>query len=50
MQAVAAEAPELAGEAARRADAAQRSRRAPSAIDVAEARREFAAGMGTPIA
>jgi beta-N-acetylhexosaminidase len=50
MQAVAAEAPELSGEAARRADAAQRRRRTPSSIDLAEARREFAAGMGTPIA
>jgi beta-N-acetylhexosaminidase len=41
MQAVAAEAPALAGTAARRADAALKRRRPPSAIDLAAARREF---------
>jgi beta-N-acetylhexosaminidase len=45
MRAVAAEAPELAGEAVRRADAALAARRAPTAIDLAAARREFAAMM-----
>src|SRR5262245_2986158 len=43
MQAVAAQSPPLAGEAARRADAALAARRAPAAIDIAEARRTFAA-------
>ena len=47
MQAVAAEAPELAGEAARRAAAALARRREPPPIDLAAARREFAALMGT---
>jgi beta-N-acetylhexosaminidase len=46
MRAVAAEAPELAGAAARRAAAALARRRAPSPIDLAEARREFAGLMG----
>ena len=50
MQAVAAEAPELAGEPARRAGAALARRREPSPIDLAEARREFAALMETRIA
>jgi beta-N-acetylhexosaminidase len=50
MQAVAAEAPELRGAAARRADAAMAARRAPSPIDLADARREFAGLMGTPTA
>lgn len=50
MRAVAAEAPELAGEAGRRAAAALKSRSAPAQIDVGEARREFAALLGTPIA
>jgi beta-N-acetylhexosaminidase len=43
MQAVAAESPPLADEAARRADAALAARRAPAAIDTVEARRTFAA-------
>jgi beta-N-acetylhexosaminidase len=50
MRAVAAEAPELAGAAARRAAAALARRRAPSPIDLAEARREFAALMGARLA
>jgi beta-N-acetylhexosaminidase len=50
MQAVAAQAPELAGEAARRAAAALKRRSAPSAIDLAEARREFADLTGARIA
>ena len=50
MQAVAAEAPELAGEPARRAGAALARRREPSPIDLAAARREFAALMETRIA
>jgi beta-N-acetylhexosaminidase len=50
MRAVAAAAPLLAGAAARRADAALRSRKAPSPVDLAEARREFAALMETPVA
>jgi beta-N-acetylhexosaminidase len=41
MEAVAAAAPELAGEAARRADAALAARRPPEPIDVAAARTEF---------
>ena len=48
MQAVAAEAPELKGEAGRRAAAALSGRKAPSAIDLNDARREFADLMGTP--
>lgn len=43
MQAIAAAAPALAGEVARRAAAALAMRIAPAAIDVAEARRTFAA-------
>src|SRR5262245_49372230 len=43
MQAVAAEAAPLAGEAARRAAAALTARRVPAAIDIAEARATFAA-------
>jgi beta-N-acetylhexosaminidase len=50
MRQVAAEAPELKGAAARRAAAALASRRTPSAIDLAEARREFADLMGTRVA
>ena len=50
MQAVAAEAPELAGPAARRAAAALARRKAPAAIDLGEARREFADLMGMRIA
>lgn len=46
MQAVAAQAPELAGEAERRAAAALAGRRKPSALDLAAARREFADLMG----
>jgi beta-N-acetylhexosaminidase len=42
-EAVAAAAPPLAGEAARRADAALASRAAPDRIDLAEARKAFAA-------
>jgi beta-N-acetylhexosaminidase len=45
MRAVAAEAPELAGETKRRADAALAVRKSPSGIDLAAARREFAAMM-----
>jgi beta-N-acetylhexosaminidase len=47
MQAVAAEAPELAGEAARRAAAALSARKPASAIDLDAARREFAAMMAS---
>jgi beta-N-acetylhexosaminidase len=43
MQAVAADAPALAGSAARRAEAALKARRDPPAFDEAAARREFAA-------
>lgn len=50
MRDVAAAAPVLAGEAARRAAAALASRRPPSAIDLPEARREFAALMATRMA
>jgi beta-N-acetylhexosaminidase len=50
MQQVAAEAPELTGKAGRRAAAALASRRAPSPIDLDEARREFAELMGTSVA
>jgi hypothetical protein len=42
---VAAEAPELSGEAARRAAAALAQRKRPSPIDLPAARREFAAMM-----
>jgi len=45
MRAVAPEAPELAGDAKRRADAALAVRKSPSGIDLAAARREFAAMM-----
>jgi beta-N-acetylhexosaminidase len=45
MRAVAEASPELAGEAARRAAAALAVRKSPSAIDLAAARREFAAMM-----
>jgi beta-N-acetylhexosaminidase len=45
MRAVAAEAPELSGAAARRAATALAARRPPSAIDLPAARREFAALM-----
>ncbi len=50
MRAVASEAPELSGEAARRAAAALAVRKSPSGIDLAAARREFAAMMQTGIA
>jgi beta-N-acetylhexosaminidase len=46
MQAVSAQTPELAGDAARRAAAALAGRRKPSALDLAAARREFADLMG----
>jgi beta-N-acetylhexosaminidase len=49
MQAVASEAPRLAGEAARRADAALAVRRAPHPIDVAEARATFAGMMAARV-
>jgi beta-N-acetylhexosaminidase len=45
MQAVAAEAPELAGDGKRRGEAALAVRKSPSGIDLAAARREFAAMM-----
>jgi len=45
MRAVAGEVPELAGAAARRAAAALAVRKSPSGIDLAAARREFAAMM-----
>jgi beta-N-acetylhexosaminidase len=45
MRAVAAEAPEIVGETKRRADAALAVRKSPSGIDLAAARREFAAMM-----
>jgi len=45
MRAVAAEAPELASDGKRRADAALAVRKSPSGIDLAAARREFAAMM-----
>ncbi len=48
MRAVASEAPELKGEAARRAAVALAGRKAPKAIDLNDARREFADLMGTP--
>ncbi len=50
MRAVAAEAPELSGDAARRAAAALAVRKSPSGIDLAAARREFAAMMNSRIA
>jgi len=45
MRAVAAEAPELGGDGKRRAEAALAVRKSPSGIDLAAARREFAAMM-----
>jgi beta-N-acetylhexosaminidase len=45
MRAVAAESPELVGEALRRAAAALAVRKSPAAIDLAAARREFTAMM-----
>ena len=45
MRAVASEAPELTGDAKRRADAALAVRKSPSGIDLAAARREFAGMM-----
>ena len=45
MRAVASEAPELSGEARRRAAAALAVRKSPAGIDLAAARREFAAMM-----
>ena len=50
MQAVAAAAPELAGDASRRAVAALAARKSAQAIDLTVARREFAAMMTEPIA
>lgn len=50
MRAVAGQAPELAGEAARRATAALAVRKLPSDIDLAAARREFAAMMNSQVA
>jgi len=50
MRAVAAEAPELSGEAKRRAAAALAVRKSPAGIDLAAARREFAALMMSGIA
>jgi beta-N-acetylhexosaminidase len=49
MRAVASEAPPLAGDAARRADAALTARRAPGPIDVAQARRTFAEMMAATV-
>ena len=45
MIAVASEAPELAGDSLRRAEAALAVRKPPAGIDLAAARREFAAMM-----
>ena len=45
MRAVASEAPELSGDARRRAEAALAVRKSPSGIDLAAARREFAGMM-----
>jgi beta-N-acetylhexosaminidase len=50
MAAVAAEAPELSGEAKRRADAALAVRKSPGGIDLPAARREFAAMMAERLA
>jgi beta-N-acetylhexosaminidase len=50
MQAVAQEAPELSGAAARRTDAALAARRAADAIDVAAARCELARLLGVEVA
>ncbi len=49
MRAVAGEAPELTGPAARRANAAMAGRKVPEPIDLAAARREFAALMADRI-
>jgi beta-N-acetylhexosaminidase len=48
MRAVASEAPELSGEAARRAAAALAARKRPAAIDLEAARCEFAALLASP--
>jgi beta-N-acetylhexosaminidase len=50
MREVAAAAPTLAGEAARRAEAAFAARRSPAMIDLAAARRQFADLMATRMA
>src|SRR6185503_2617325 len=50
MRQVAAEAPELSGDAARRSAAALATRRKPAAIDLDAARREFAAMINQQIA
>jgi beta-N-acetylhexosaminidase len=50
MRAVASEAPELSGDAKRRADAALAVRKSPDGIDLAAARREFAAMMSSGMA
>jgi beta-N-acetylhexosaminidase len=50
MRQVAGEAPELSGDAARRAKAALAVRKKPGAIDIAAARREFAAMINQQIA
>jgi beta-N-acetylhexosaminidase len=49
MRAIASEAPPLAGDAARRADAALAARRAPGPIDVAQARSTFAEMMAATV-
>jgi beta-N-acetylhexosaminidase len=48
MEEVALDAPPLAGEASRRAAAALAARQVPAAIDIAEARRSFAAMLAGP--
>lgn len=50
MRAVASEAPELSGDAKRRADAALAVRKSPAGIDLAAARSEFAAMMSSGMA
>ena len=50
MRAVASEAPELSGDAKRRADAALAVRKSPAGIDLAAARSEFAAMMTSGMA
>jgi beta-N-acetylhexosaminidase len=50
MREVAAEAPELSGQAARRAATALASRRPPTAIDLTAARHAFAAMMASGMA
>jgi beta-N-acetylhexosaminidase len=50
MRQVAAQAPELSGDAARRSAAALAARRKPAAIDLNDARREFAAMISQQIA